>query len=250
MRADQLLVARGLAETRSQAQRVIATGVQWLGGKGWQNVVKNGEELPDDAELQVLDTSEQRYVSRGGLKLEGALAHVGLDVAGFYCLDVGQSTGGFTDVLLQAGAARVVGVDVGHGQLHARLQAHPQVAAFEGINARDMTAAMLGESMPAGGFDLLVADLSFISITKIVGAWPALLRHGGSALSLVKPQFEVGKAGIGKGGLVKSDEWYPKVESAVRSAFEAASLSVVDYFPSPISGGDGNREFFVWARRP
>jgi 23S rRNA (cytidine1920-2'-O)/16S rRNA (cytidine1409-2'-O)-methyltransferase len=250
MRADQLLVARGLAETRSQAQRVISSGVQWLGANGWQSVVKNGEELPDDAELQVLDTSEQRYVSRGGLKLEGALAHVGLSVSGRVCLDVGQSTGGFTDVLLQGGAALVVGVDVGHSQLHPRLAQHPEVRAFEGVNARELVPATLGDAMPADGFDLIVADLSFISITKVVATWPALLKVGGQVLSLVKPQFEVGKAGIGKGGLVKSVAHIAQAEADVRRAFEAAALEVVDYFPSAITGGDGNREFFIWAKRP
>ena len=250
MRADQLLLARGLAETRSQAQRVIASGVQWLGPAGWRRVVKNGEELPEGAELQVLDTSEQRYVSRGGLKLEGALAHCNLDVSGMTCLDVGQSTGGFTDALLQRGAARVVGVDVGHGQLHPRLRGHPAVQAFEGINARELTVADLGGAMPPGGFDLLVADLSFISITKVVASWPGLLRDGASVVSLVKPQFEVGKQSIGKGGLVKSEAAVAQVQADVRRAFEEASLLVVDYFASAITGGDGNREFFIRAVRP
>jgi 23S rRNA (cytidine1920-2'-O)/16S rRNA (cytidine1409-2'-O)-methyltransferase len=249
MRADQLLVARGLAQTRSQAQRVIASGVEWLGAQGWQAVVKNGEELPEGAELRVLDNAEQRYVSRGGLKLEGALAHAALSVIGLVCLDVGQSTGGFTDVLLQGGASGVVGVDVGHGQLHPSLRSHERVRWFEGINAREMTAATLGDAMPAGGFDLIVADLSFISVAKVVAPWPALLRKGGRVLSLVKPQFEVGKAAIGKGGIVKSAADLARVESEVKAAFEAAGLAVVDYFASAITGGDGNHEFFIQAAK-
>ena len=134
MRADQLLVDRGLAASRSQAQRLIATGVRWRApGGGWRAVIKNGEDLPPAAELALLDTAEARYVSRGGLKLEGALAATGTDVTGWRCLDVGQSTGGFTDCLLQHGAAQVTGVDVGHGQLHPRLRADPRVRAFEEI---------------------------------------------------------------------------------------------------------------------
>ena len=141
MRADQLLLERQLAGSRSQAQRLIAAGVQWrLPGAAWQPVRKNGEELPVQAELQLQDAAETRYVSRGGLKLEGALQAIGLDVTGLRCLDVGQSTGGFTDCLLQHGAAQVTGLDVGQGQLHPRLRADARVSAHEQLNARDAAA--------------------------------------------------------------------------------------------------------------
>ena len=138
MRADQALVDRGLAASRSQAQRLLAAGVRWRLGAAapWQQVKKNSEDIPQGAQIELLDASETAFVSRGGLKLQGALAATGLSVAGKICLDVGQSTGGFTDCLLQAGAAHVLGVDVGHGQLHPSLAQHPQVTALQGINAR------------------------------------------------------------------------------------------------------------------
>ncbi|HEY9095846.1 MAG TPA: TlyA family RNA methyltransferase, partial [Hydrogenophaga sp.] len=204
MRADQLLLERGLAVSRSQAQRLIAAGVQWrLPGGAWKPVCKNGEDLVEAVELQVLDTAEIRYVSRGGLKLEGALNHTGLQVAGKRCLDVGQSTGGFTDCLLQRGVREVVGVDVGQGQLHPRLRADARVSCIEKCNARELTQDALPPA-PDGfqGFDLVVGDLSFISQTLV---WPALvplLRGGGDLLMLVKPQFELQPEHIGKGGLV------------------------------------------------
>ena len=182
MRADQLLVERQLASSRSQAQRLIAAGVQWrLPGAAWQPVRKNGDELPPNAELQLQDEAEARYVSRGGLKLESALAQVGLDVTGLRCLDVGQSTGGFTDCLLQHGAAQVTGLDVGQGQLHSQLRADARVTAHEKVNARDpeALAAVLKEA-----FDLLVGDLSFISQTLVLPAVLAWLKPGGQLLML------------------------------------------------------------------
>lgn len=249
MRADQLLVSRGFASTRSQAQRLIASGVRWRSPAGWCAVAKNGEELPQDAELALQDDAERRYVSRGGLKLEGALDHLGLDVAGLACLDVGQSTGGFTDVLLRRGARSVTGVDVGHGQLHASLRDDARVHAIEGVNARELSAAMLGEAMPEGGFDLLVCDVSFISITKLAAQWPALLGPEGAVVSLVKPQFEAGPQHVGKGGIVRDDAVLARVEEEVRHAMAQGGLAVHAYFPSAIQGGDGNREFFVHATR-
>ena len=151
MRADQLLVHRGLAATRSQAQRLIAAGVQWSDGAAWKPVAKNGDELPEAAQLRLLDTAEARYVSRGGLKLEGALQATGLDVTGWTCLDAGQSTGGFTDCLLQRGAARVVGVDVGQGQLHPKLRGDPRVAAaIVGLGRHALHAAELSLQHPDG----------------------------------------------------------------------------------------------------
>ena len=249
MRADQLLVERGHAASRSQAQRLIAAGVQWrLPGAAWQAVRKNGEELPDYAELQLQDAAEARYVSRGGLKLEGALLAVGLDVTGLRCLDVGQSTGGFSDCLLQHGAASITGIDFGQAQLHPRLRPDARVTAHEKLNARDAAAvaAALGEH---DGFDLLVGDLSFISQTLV---WPALLpqlKPGGQLLMLVKPQFELQPAQIGKGGIVRDARLYAEVEQRMRDCCNALNVELLHWLDSPIAGGDGNREFFVHGRK-
>jgi 23S rRNA (cytidine1920-2'-O)/16S rRNA (cytidine1409-2'-O)-methyltransferase len=244
MRADQLLVQRGLAPSRSAAQRLIAQGaVRWRTPAGWTAPRKAGEDLPDGCELEVTDDAELRFVSRGGLKLEGALAHAGIDVKGLTCLDVGQGTGGFTDVLLQRGAKQVVGLDVGHAQLHARLRSDPRVVALEGVNARHLEAAAL----PVPKFDLIVGDLSFISLTLVLPALAPLL--AGELLMLVKPQFELQPADIGKGGLVRDESAFERVQARLREACAACGLAVADWFASPIAGGDGNREFFVRARR-
>ncbi|HEY1129303.1 MAG TPA: TlyA family RNA methyltransferase [Roseateles sp.] len=248
MRADQLLVAQGLAPTRSAAQRLIQNGVaEWASPNGWTALRKAGEDLPEAVQLRVTDDAELRYVSRGGLKLEGALARTGFDVSSHTVLDVGQSTGGFTDCLLTHGARHVVGVDVGHGQLHARLQADPRVTALEGTHVRELGA--LRQHVPTGGFTLIVGDLSFISM---MGSLPMLLpwlEVHGHLLVLIKPQFELGPQALGKGGLVKDEADYPRLEARVRLACTALGLKVLDYFDSPITGGDGNREFFLWASR-
>jgi 23S rRNA (cytidine1920-2'-O)/16S rRNA (cytidine1409-2'-O)-methyltransferase len=298
MRIDQLLVQRGLASTRSQAQRLIADGVQWrkleVAGEVWKRVAKNGDEVPEDAVIELLDDSEARYVSRGGLKLEAALKQVGLSVKGLRCLDVGQSTGGFTDCLLQAGALAVVGVDVGSAQLHPSLREDPRVLCVESVNARTLSAADLiaayanstgaegqfdieedGEtfddfdgaetegadeaddeadlvSLPAEfapPFDVLVADLSFISQTLVLPAAVPLLKDGGILLTLVKPQFELQPGQVGKGGIVKDLEMYPIVEQRLRDSCAELGLEVSAWFDSPIAGGDGNREFFICARK-
>ncbi|MBX3605152.1 MAG: TlyA family RNA methyltransferase [Piscinibacter sp.] len=245
-RVDQLLVQRGLAPTRSAAQRLIAQGaVRWRGPAGWAAPRKAGDDLPAACELELTDDAELRWVSRGGLKLEGALAQTGLDVRGRSCLDVGQSTGGFTDVLLQRGAARVVGVDVGHGQLHPRLRDDPRVVALEGLNARTLAAAQL----PQPRYGLIVGDLSFISLTLVLPALAPLLEPaGGELLMLVKPQFELQPADIGKGGLVRDAASYARVEHRLRSACADCGLRVAAWLDSPVTGGDGNREFFIRAR--
>jgi 23S rRNA (cytidine1920-2'-O)/16S rRNA (cytidine1409-2'-O)-methyltransferase len=269
MRADQLLVQRQLASTRSQAQRLIADGVQWLKGTEWRTVTKNGDEIPLEAEIKLLDDSEARYVSRGGLKLEAALKNVGLSVTGLACLDVGQSTGGFTDCLLQHGAVSVVGVDVGSAQLHPSLREDPRVLCVEKVNARSLVAADLiaayADSTGADGqfdveegdegaefapeFDLIVADLSFISQTLVLPAIVPLLKIGGTLLTLVKPQFELQPGQVGKGGIVKDASFYPLIEQRLRDACTALGLTVTAWFDSPIEGGDGNREFFICARK-
>jgi len=246
MRSDQLLVERGLAATRSQAQRLIAAGVDWrVGQQAWQRIDKNGAVLPQDAELLLKDDAETRYVSRGGLKLEGALRATGLQVKGWTCLDVGQSTGGFTDCLLQQGAAQVTGVDVGHGQLHPRLHADPRVVCIEHCNARELSLAQCGQ---AHGFALIVADLSFISLTLVMPALTALLSEQGQMLLLVKPQFELQATDIGKGGLVQDPAKYVQVEERLRSSAQDVGLQVAHWLPSVITGGDGNHEFFIHLR--
>jgi 23S rRNA (cytidine1920-2'-O)/16S rRNA (cytidine1409-2'-O)-methyltransferase len=250
MRIDQLLVHRHLASTRSQAQRLIAGGVEWRQGEVWRRVVKNGDEVPDGAEVRLLDASEARYVSRGGLKLEAALKHTGIPVAGMMCLDIGQSTGGFTDCLLQAGAARVVGIDVGQGQLHPSLRDDERVLCIEKVNARDAEAiadALQGDELFEAGFDVLVGDLSFISQTLVLPAVVPLLKKGGHLLMLVKPQFELQPGQVGKGGIVRDESLYPFIEQRLRDACEALNLTVQDWFDSAIEGGDGNREFFIHA---
>lgn len=251
-RADQQLLALGLAPTRSAAQRLVQQGaVQWQGPKGWTTVRKAGEALPPGTVFRLTDDAETRWVSRAGLKLEGALQHAAdLPVQGRICLDVGQSTGGFTEVLLHQGAAKVVGVDVGHGQVHSRVRDHAQVVALEGVNARHLTPEDLGEHWPAAGFDLIVGDLSFISMTLVLPALVTLMAPGGELLMLVKPQFELQPEHIGRGGLVKDAASYAMVEQRIRKACQLQGLSVLDYFSSALTGGDGNQEFFVRAQAP
>ena len=257
MRADQLLVERGLATSRSQAQRLIAAGVRWFDGASWKSVAKNGDELPQQARIELADDAEARYVSRGGLKLEGALKSAGIDVQGMHCLDVGQSTGGFTDCLLQHGAASVLGVDVGHGQLHPRLRADARVRCLEGVNARHLDDSKLiaccadpvrARALFDSNFDLIVGDLSFISLALVLPALAPLLAPGGQVLLLVKPQFELQPADIGKGGIVRDPALYARVEQRLRAACANTGLAVLHWLDSPIAGGDGNREFFIHAR--
>lgn len=254
MRADLLLIRRGLAPSRTAAQRLIEAGrVRFEraghGARAWQTLAKASLDLPADTLLELLPDAEDRYVSRGGRKLAGALAHTALDVSGWTCLDVGQSTGGFSDCLLQAGAARVVGVEVGHGQLHPRLRGHTRVVCLEGLNARELSREMLGPHCPAQGFDLIVADLSFISLTLILPRLPPLLAPTGHLLLLVKPQFELGPQALGKGGIVRDDRLYATVQAKLYQACLACGIAPVDWFASAIPGGDGNREFFLHARQ-
>lgn len=267
MRADVLLVERGLAPSRTAAQRLIAAGhVFARDGASKFALTKSSMSVHDDVQIEIEASELDRFVSRGGLKLEGALNHVALEVNGFRCLDVGQSTGGFTDCLLQRGAAHVVGVDVGHDQVHVKIRNDSRVVCIEGVNARTLdSAGVVGAALPraaselvdigsrqsrsySDGFDLIVADVSFISLTKVLPQWPALLREGGRVLSLVKPQFEVGADNLARGGIVRDESLYALVEKTIRKACADADLHVLDYFGSSITGGDGNREFFVYAK--
>lgn len=242
-RVDQLLVESGLAASRTAAQKMIAAGrVSSPAGP----IKKPSLDLPADTPLTVAHDEADRFVSRGGLKLAGALAATGLSPQGKTCLDVGQSTGGFSDCLLQHGAKHVVGIDVGHGQLHRRLFGNPQLTALEGINCRALNPGDLGEHLPAGGFSLIVGDVSFISMTLILPQLPALLADDGDLLLLIKPQFEVGPENIGKGGIVRDPALYRDVEQKLRHCAENLHLQVRAWLDSPITGGDGNREFFIW----
>ena len=249
MRIDQLVLQKGLAPTRSAAQRLIERGaVRWFGPKGWSVPKKAGEDVPADCQIEVTDTAELRFVSRGGLKLEGALEHCKIDVTGLLCLDAGQSTGGFTDALLQRGAAKVMGIDVGHGQLHPQLAADPRVQAFEGVNARDVTGTAFAAAVAPQSFGFVTGDLSFISSTHVLPTLAHYLAPLGHLLLLVKPQFELQPHQIGKGGIVRDKALFQDVETRIRQACRQQSLQLRAYFQSPITGGNGNTEFFVWAQ--
>ncbi len=241
VRLDALLVQQGLAPSRTAAQRLIEADRVSLDGDVLR---KPAQLLTAHAPLAVAPAPDAEYVSRGGLKLVGALRHTGIDVHGRDCLDIGQSTGGFTDCLLQHGAAKVVGIDVGHGQLHASIAADPRVESHEGINARHLEKSALAGRQ----FDLIVGDVSFISLTLILPQLPHLLTKLGDLLLLVKPQFEVGPEHIGKGGIVADPMLYPTVRDKLTVCCTDHHLTVLDWFDSPITGTDGNHEFFLHAR--
>ncbi|MBE9609196.1 TlyA family RNA methyltransferase [Chitinilyticum piscinae] len=243
-RADLLLVELGLATSRTAAQAMIGAGRVSADGRP---VSKASQMLTAAAEIVITPDELDRYVSRGGLKLAGALQSARLGVDGMQVLDVGISTGGFTDCLLQAGARKVIGVEVGHDQLHPRLQADSRVTQFEGVNARHLTLELIAPALD-GSLDLVVGDISFISLTLVLPALRAVLPEGGLLLFLVKPQFEVGPEGLGKGGIVRDTALYPQVSARICGAATIAGFTVLDYFESPIQGGDGNREFFIYAR--
>jgi 23S rRNA (cytidine1920-2'-O)/16S rRNA (cytidine1409-2'-O)-methyltransferase len=236
VRADVLLQSRGLAESRARAQALILAGSVVAGD---HRVEKPGQLLDEGVELRVKE--QLRYVSRGGLKLEKALDHFALSPEGRVCVDLGASTGGFTDVLLQRGAARVHAVDVGHGQLHPRLRADPRVVAHERVNAR---ALQLSERCSAG-----VADLSFISLRLVLPALVAALEPDDAWLCLlVKPQFEAGRAEVGKGGVVRDPAVHARVVAEISQELQRLGLEVLGSVESPIRGPAGNREYLVAAR--
>jgi len=246
-RADKLIVELGLAPSRVLAQKLSEDGkVSYLSANGRTPVPKVSFKLSAADSIEVEDSELTRYVSRGGLKLEGALAQSAVSAENAHVLDVGQSTGGFTDCVLQQGAAKVIGVEVGQDQLHPSLRNHPQVICLEGINARDLPQAQLLEYSP-NGFDLIVMDVSFISQTLILPGLAPLLAPSGRIVSLVKPQFEVGKDGLGKNGIVRDEKQYAVAEQRVRACCLENNLKVDAFFDSPIKGGDGNKEFFIVA---
>ena len=238
-RLDLWMVARGLAESRGKAQALIMAGEVFIDG---QKAVKAGQTATDSSRVEV--ASKMRFVGRGGFKLEGALSHFGIDATGLVCADFGASTGGFTDCLLQAGAARVHSIDVGTNQLDWRLRNDPRVVAREGVNARHLGPDDLGERV-----DLAVCDVSFISATLILPAMAGVLKpETGRLVVLVKPQFEVGRDHVGKGGIVRDPELHRGACERVRECAAALGFET-DMMESPITGAEGNREFLLYARR-
>jgi 23S rRNA (cytidine1920-2'-O)/16S rRNA (cytidine1409-2'-O)-methyltransferase len=237
-RLDQLLVDRALVESRAKAQALVLAGQVLVDG---QKAAKPGHSVAEDARIEVI--AGQRYVSRGGLKLEAALTHFEIDVQGAACCDIGSSTGGFTDCMLQHGAARVYALDVGTGQLDWKLRNDPRVIVREKINARYLQFEDIGERL-----DLATFDVSFISVTLIVPVVVPLLEPAGRMVILVKPQFEVGRGQVGKGGIVRDPELHLQACERVRTVVEESGFHT-GLIESPILGAEGNKEFLLYARR-
>ncbi len=236
-RADKVLVARGHFESRAGAQAAIAAGRVKADG---QVIRKPSETLLAAAVIEA--EAAHPYVSRGGLKLAHALEVFGVEVAGKACLDLGASTGGFTDVLLQAGASSVTAIDVGHGQLHPRIASDPRVTAIEGLNARDLTGAHL-----AADPQIIVCDLSFVSLHKVLAVPLSLAAPGAVLIALFKPQFEVGPENVGKGGIVTNQEAVDRALADFPVFLSAHGWEAAAPISSPIEGGDGNREYLFLA---
>jgi hemolysin TlyA family protein len=237
-RLDLLLVRRGLCPSREKAQRLIMAGEVFSGGT---RLDKAAQTLAGDTPLEV--RAAERYVGRGALKLEGALVHFALDPSGLTCLDVGASTGGFTDCLLQHGAAKVYALDVGHGQLDWKIRRDPRVVVREHCNARHLQPADLPEKV-----QLIVADVSFISLTLVLPPAAALLTHGGMIVALIKPQFELSRAEVGRGGVVRDDAARQKAVQKIRDFALRLGWAWGGVVDSPVAGADGNRELLCLLR--
>ena len=239
VRLDVLLVERGLAGSRERARALVLAGDVIVDGRP---AAKAGVAVPIDAEVR-LRVPDHPYVSRGGLKLAHALDTFGIDVAGRLALDIGASTGGFTDVLLRGGARRVVALDVGHGQLDWRLRTDPRVVVLERVNARTLTPAALPAD--ARRFEIVTIDVSFISLKQVLPSVPPLLAPGADVVALVKPQFEAGRQEVGKGGVVRDDGVRLRVLDEVIAAADALGLRRAGVAESPIAGVEGNRELLL-----
>jgi len=239
-RVDQMLVERGLAESRARAQALVLAGLVFSGER---KIDKAGQTLAADAPLEVRGR-EHPWVSRGGIKLAHALDHFGWDVAGAVALDVGSSTGGFTDVLLQRGAAKVYAVDVGTNQLAWKLRSDPRVVVHEQTNARYLTSETVSEPV-----DLIVCDASFISLAKVLDAALGLARSGARLVALVKPQFEAERGEVGKGGVIRDPAIHARVCAAAGAWVESRGWAVAGVERSPITGPEGNVEFLLGARK-
>ncbi|EAR60749.1 TlyA family RNA methyltransferase [Neptuniibacter caesariensis] len=249
-RADLLLVELGFAQSRTHAQRMIKNNQVTAFFKGrWQCLSKPGIKLESSTEFKIEQADIDRFVSRGAVKLQAALELNIVDPANKVAIDVGQSTGGFTDCLLQAGVAKVVGIEVGHDQLAEKLREDSRVTCYEGMNARELPSDLSQAHTEGRGFDLAVMDVSFISQTKILPSLAPLIAPNGYLITLVKPQFEVGKEGIGRGGIVKDTSLYPEVQSLIEKCCLSLELEPDTYIPSPIKGGDGNQEFLLIAKK-
>ena len=245
-RIDRLLLERGLVTSRERAQALILAGKILVNG---QKIEKSGASVNADSEIRLLG-EDLKYVSRGGLKLEHALAHWKINVTGKICLDVGASTGGFTDCLLQHGAARIIAVDTGHGQIAFQFRNDPRVRLLEKTNARYLTRERLGETA-----DLAAMDVSFISATLVLpaviaAAFPAdrTARSGRELIVLIKPQFEAGRGLVGKGGIIRDPEIQQQAVEKVRDAVRSLGASSAEVIDSPILGAEGNREFLLYAK--
>lgn len=251
MRLDQLITDRALVPSRTRAQRLIRHGKVFLlddAGQRVKALTRPGEKLPLECLLDIDTDEEDRYVSRAGLKLEGLLASTALSLEGMTLLDVGQSTGGFTDCALRHGAVGVIGIEVGHGQLDARLREDTRVHCLEGVNARELPQERI-ERLAPQGIDGAMIDVSFISQTLILPSLAALLPQGSWLMSLVKPQFELTRADINDKGLVRNPALYTQVETRLRSCCTSLGFEITHWLDSPITGSDGNREFLLLARR-
>lgn len=235
-RIDQLLVDRGLAASREKAQALVLAGEVMVDG---QKADKPGRAVSSEVKVEV--TGRLKYVSRGGLKLEAALETFGIDVRGRICIDIGASTGGFTDCLLQRGASRVYAIDTGAGQIDWKLRTDPRVTLHENCNARHLKASDIGELA-----DLIVCDVSFISVTLFVDRFPSLLKPAGEFVILVKPQFEAGRGQVGKGGIVREPAIREAACEKVRAAVAALGYHTA-IIPSPVLGAEGNQEFLLHA---
>ncbi len=246
-RLDKLLVDKSFVATRTQAQKLIEAGLVEVRIAGtWQVHNKPAVKCDPGCEVRVGTHPEMRYVSRAGLKLEAALMACGIAVNDFVALDVGQSTGGFTDCLLQHGAAKVVGIEVGRDQLVPILRADTRVVCLEGLNARYLSVDDVAHI--ATQFDIAVMDVSFISQTLILPNLPRLLKPQGLLMTLIKPQFELGPEALGKGGIVKDLQKIAGLEQTFKDLIQDLGFEVLNYLPSPIEGGDGNAEFLMVAR--
>ncbi|HEX8840356.1 MAG TPA: TlyA family RNA methyltransferase [Sphingomicrobium sp.] len=240
MRADQLLVSRGLAESRTRAQALIMAGAVFAGER---KLAKAGEMLAEDAALEVRG-KDHPWVSRGGIKLDHGLSHFGFDVTGAVALDVGSSTGGFTDVLLSRGAARVYAVDVGTNQLAWKLRQDPRVIVHEQTNARSLDSSIVPEPVA-----IIVCDASFISLAKVLEAPLKLAKTGARLVALIKPQFEAGREEVGKGGVVRDPSVHERVCAETKAWVEGQGWTVLGIVPSPITGPEGNVEFLMGAEK-
>ena len=236
IRIDKLIHDRGLADSRSKAQSIVMSGSVFINN---QRIDKPGTTVPEDCELQ-LKNIKKKYVSRGGLKLEKALDDFNIEVKDTTALDIGASTGGFTDCLLQRGAKKVYAFDVGHGQFDWELRNSKKVVVKEKINCRYLEQKDIGEMV-----DLIVIDVSFISLRLIVGPAINVLKNGGILIALIKPQFEAGKGEVGKGGVIRDENKHNEIVENLISYFDSTGLKIKGVIPSPIEGADGNKEFLI-----